>query len=176
MEEITQDIRDRASRIKLLLMDCDGVLTDGRLYFGDNGDHVKAFHTRDGQGIVAWHEAGYLSGVISGRDSRALADRAKQLGMHHVVQGCRDKATALNEIMSAAGVAADETAFIGDDTPDISAMNSVGLAVAVADASTDAIEAADYVTRRDGGLGAVREVVDLILASRKQTLQKNFPC
>jgi 3-deoxy-D-manno-octulosonate 8-phosphate phosphatase (KDO 8-P phosphatase) len=160
-------IQDRARKVKLLLMDCDGVLTDGRLYFGPTGEELKVFHARDGQGIVEWHQAGFRSGIISGRISPMVETRAQQLGIEFVWQGRKEKASALDELISAAGVSPDEVAFIGDDTPDIELFSLVGLAVAVADAHTSARSAAHYVTRASGGRGAVREVIDLLLDAKK---------
>ena len=164
------DLNDRARKIKLLIMDCDGVLTDGRLYFSAAGEELKVFHVRDGQGLVTWHAAGFRSAIISGRDSPIVEMRGKQLGVDFIVQNCHDKVTAFNEILIVAGVTAEETAFIGDDTPDIDVMKLTGLAITVADAHNDAKAAADHVTNTNGGRGAVREVVDLLLAARGQVL------
>ena len=116
--DISADTFARARKVKLLLMDCDGVLTDGRLYFSERGEELKVFHTRDGQGIVAWHEAGFRAGIISGRDSTMVELRAKQLSMEFICQGRKDKIAAFREILEAANVAPDEAAFIGDDIPD----------------------------------------------------------
>ena len=152
--------------MKLLLMDCDGVLTDGRLYFAETGESLKVFHARDGQGIVDWHKAGFRSGIISGRSSKIVDLRAEQLGIEFVLQGRRDKISALNEILAAANVAADEVAFIGDDTPDAEVFAIVGLAVAVGDAHDTVKATAHHVTKTGGGCGAVRELIDLLLASK----------
>lgn len=147
-------------------MDCDGVLTDGRLYFAETGESLKVFHARDGQGIVDWHKAGFRSGIISGRSSKIVDLRAEQLGIEFVLQGRRDKISALNEILAAANVAADEVAFIGDDTPDAEVFAIVGLAVAVGDAHDTVKATAHHVTKTGGGCGAVRELIDLLLASK----------
>ena len=160
-------VTERAKRIKLLIMDCDGVLTDGRLYFSAAGEELKVFHARDGQGIVEWHNAGYKSGIISGRDSQIVEMRAKQLGIEFVFQGRNEKVSALNEMILAAGVLREETAFIGDDTPDAEAFPFVGLAVAVNDAHEAAKAASHHTTQFDGGRGAVREVIDLLIAAKK---------
>ena len=160
------DIADRARRIKLLLMDCDGVLTDGRLYFGPSGEELKVFHVRDGQGIVAWHAAGFRSGIISGRNSAIVEMRGSQLGVEFIRQGIDDKIAVLDEIVAAAGVSNDEVAFIGDDTPDIPVLKLVGLGIAVADAVDEVKAAAHLITKQKGGRGAVRELVDLILAAK----------
>ena len=163
MNELSPEILARARRIKLLLMDCDGVLTDGRLYFAQNGEELKVFHVRDGQGLVMWHAAGFRSGIISGRDSPIVSLRAEQLGVSFVRQACGDKAAAFAEIIAEAGIIPEEAAFIGDDTPDIPAMRLAGLSVAVRDASVDCRSAAHYVTAARGGHGAVREMIDLLL-------------
>ena len=160
------DLKEKAAKIKLLLMDCDGVLTDGRLYFSETGESLKVFHARDGQGIVEWHEAGFRSGIISGRNSPIVEMRARQLGIEFIWQGRKDKAAAFAEIVNATGVEPENIAFIGDDTPDIEVTQLVGLAVAVGDAHEAVKAAADYVTRADGGRGAVREVIDLLLGSK----------
>lgn len=162
-DKLPADIIERARKIKLLIMDCDGVLTDGRLYFGTSGEELKVFHARDGQGIVDWHKAGFRSGIISGRNSSIVEMRAKQLGVEFIYQGRKEKVSAFNELISEAGVIAEEAAFIGDDTPDAEVFPLVGLAVAVADAHEKVKAAAHYVTKRNGGHGAVREFVDLIL-------------
>lgn len=166
LTSISPEIRVRARKVKLLLMDCDGVLTDGRLYFAETGESLKVFHARDGQGIVDWQKAGFRSGIISGRSSKIVDLRAEQLGIEFVLQGRGHKLSAVNEILAAANVAADEVAFIGDDTPDAEVFPVVGLAVAVGDAHDAVKAAAHYVTQLGGGCGAVREVIDLILAAK----------
>ncbi len=160
-------LRERAQRIKLLLMDVDGVLTDGRLYFSGLGEELKVFHARDGQGIVNWHKAGFRSGIISGRNSPIVEMRAKQLGIEFIWQGRKDKVAAFQEIVAAASVLPEEVAFIGDDTPDAEVFPFVGLAVAVGDAHEAAKAAAHYIARLDGGRGAVRELIDLLLVTKK---------
>ncbi|HMT08557.1 MAG TPA: HAD hydrolase family protein [Pyrinomonadaceae bacterium] len=162
---LDDDLRDRAFRIKLLLMDCDGVLTDGRLYFGPSGEELRVFHARDGQGIVDWHAAGFQSGIISGRNSAIVEMRAKQLGITYIKQGRKDKSTALDEIIAESRIPADQIAFVGDDTPDIQVFERVAFAVAVADAHDLAKSAAHYTTEHSGGHGAVREVTDMLLAA-----------
>lgn len=168
IEQIAADVRARAGKITLLLMDCDGVLTDGRLYFGPTGEELKVFHARDGQGIVDWHNAGFRSGIISGRNSPIVEMRAKQLGIEFIWQGRKEKVSALNEIRAAADVPADQVAFIGDDTPDAEIMPLVGLGVAVGDAHDTVKEIAHFVTVRRGGRGAVRELIDLLLQAREE--------
>jgi 3-deoxy-D-manno-octulosonate 8-phosphate phosphatase (KDO 8-P phosphatase) len=164
----TEEVTRRARRIKLLLMDCDGVLTDGRIWLTPDGDEQKGFHARDGQGIKLLHAAGIGTGVISGRTSNMLARRARDLEMTFVRQGVHDKLTVLNETLKAASITEDECAYIGDDLPDVGVMQRVGLACAVADAAAEVKQAAHYVTRAAGGFGAVREVADLILKATRE--------
>jgi 3-deoxy-D-manno-octulosonate 8-phosphate phosphatase (KDO 8-P phosphatase) len=166
--ETSQDVVSRARRIKLLLMDCDGVLTDGKVWLTGDYDEQKSFHTRDGQGLALMHRAGLLTGIISGRKSSAVDRRAHDLKIAYVHQFAKDKVQALNEIISEAGVSSDECAFIGDDVADIAVMRRVGFAVAVADAARETKEVAHYVTEMNGGEGAVREVCELILKSQNR--------
>ena len=165
--QLSSEILVRARKIKLLLMDVDGVLTDGRLFFSAQGEELKVFHARDGQGLVMWHKAGFRSGIISGRNSPIVEMRTKQLGVEFIWQGRKEKVSAFNELLGAAGVTADEVAFIGDDTPDAEVMPFVGLAVAVGDAHDAVKVAAHHTTELDGGRGAVRELIDLLLEAKK---------
>jgi 3-deoxy-D-manno-octulosonate 8-phosphate phosphatase (KDO 8-P phosphatase) len=165
MQEI-REIERRAARIRLLLMDCDGVLTDGRITLLTDGDEEKSFHTRDGHGIVLLHRAGLRSGIISGRTSTLVERRARELGMAYVKQGTWDKIKEFEEVLSQAGVDEEEVAFIGDDVTDIPLMQRSAFAVAVADAVEETRMAAHYVTQLPGGFGAVREICELILKSQ----------
>lgn len=160
------EIIERAKKIKLLLMDCDGVLTDGRLYYSEKGESLKVFHVRDGQGLVMWHKAGLRSGIISGRRLNLVETRARELGIEFLKQKSADKTADLKLILEAAQTLPEETAFIGDDIADIALMKRIGFAIAVADAMSETKQAAHYVTRINGGIGAVREVTDLILQAR----------
>ncbi len=160
------DVQARAARIKLFLMDCDGVLTDARIWVLENGEDQKAFNTRDGLGLELLHRAGLRSGVISGRVSSALTRRAETLGMSYVRQGCEDKQQAFAEIVADAGVTNAEVAFAGDDLTDIPLMLQSGLGIAVADAVVETREHAHYITEARGGHGAVREAIELILKSQ----------
>lgn len=162
------DVQARAARIKLFLMDCDGVLTDARIWVLENGEDQKAFNTRDGLGLDLLHRAGLKSGVISGRVSSALTRRAEKLGMSYVRQGCEDKEQAFAEILADAGLTNAEVAFAGDDLNDIPLMLQSGLAIAVADASLETREHAHYITQARGGHGAVREAVEMILKSQNK--------
>ena len=166
--KLTDNIRNRARRIKLLLMDCDGVLTDGRLYFTEKGEEMKVFNVRDGQGIVSWHNAGFQSGIISGRGAKGILEaRATELGMHYIKACSLDKAKDFLDILQDAKVTSDEVAYIGDDIGDICLMEKVGLPIAVADASSEVMPYAVYKTEAKGGFGAVREATDLLLRAKE---------
>jgi len=156
----------RASRIKLLLMDCDGVLTNGRLQLLDVGDEQKWFSVRDGLGLELWHRAGLKSGIVSGRSSRAVERRAKELQMAYVRQGSENKIKAFDEIIKLAGVSDEQVAYIGDDLNDIPLMRRSELAIAVSDAAPETQEAAHYITASLGGNGAVREAIEMILRAQ----------
>lgn len=165
MHEITE-IERRAARIKLLLMDCDGVLTDGRITLLENGNEEKSFHTRDGHGLVLLHRAGLQSGIISGRTSTLVERRASELGMKYVRQGTWNKIKDFEELLNEAELDEKQVAFIGDDVTDIPLMQRSELAVAVADAVEETRGVAHFVTRFPGGFGAVREVCELILKAQ----------
>ena len=161
-----KEVERRAALVKLLLLDCDGVLTDGRITLVEGGDEQKSFHTRDGHGLVLLHRAGLRSGIVSGRSSGVVASRAADLGVAYVRQGALDKLAAFEELIAEACVGPSEVAFVGDDVVDIPLMRRAVLAVAVADAGRDTRAAAHYVTRLSGGFGAVREVCELILKAQ----------
>lgn len=170
-QKISKDVIARAKKIRLLLMDCDGVLTDGRIYFTDRGETMKVFHVRDGQGLVLWHQAGFNSGIISGRDSKEiLAKRAAELGIKYIRVGSTDKTKDLIEILEDAQINLDEVAYIGDDVGDICLMEKVGLSIGVNDATPEVFKYVDYITHKKGGFGAVREVTDMLMAVKKQDI------
>lgn len=173
---MTEDVNRRAAQIKLLLMDCDGVLTDGRIELLNDGDESKTFHTRDGHGIVLLHRVGLHTGIISGRSSSLVERRARELGMKHIRQGTWDKIKDWEELLAEAGALESEVAYIGDDVTDIPLMQRAGLAVAVADAVPETLAAAHYVTTLSGGFGAVRETCELILKAqdRWEDLMKRY--
>ena len=151
-------------------MDCDGVLTDGRLYFSEGGEAMKVFDVRDGQGIVSWHNAGFKSGIISGRGAGEIIQRrADELGIEFVRISSTDKVKDLVEIAGSLNLELNQVAYVGDDVGDIAIMKRVGFAVAVADAVPQARAVANHVTTAKGGRGAVREVVEMLLASRKNS-------
>jgi 3-deoxy-D-manno-octulosonate 8-phosphate phosphatase (KDO 8-P phosphatase) len=160
------EINIRATRVKLLLLDCDGVLTDGRITLVEGGEEQKSFHTRDGHGLVLLHRAGLRSGIISGRTSRLVALRAADLGIAFVRQGALNKVEVFDTLLAEAAVEPSEVAYVGDDVVDIPLMRRSGLSVAVADATEDTREVAHYVTQLPGGFGAVREVCELILKAQ----------
>ncbi len=156
----------RARQIRLLLLDVDGVLTDGSLIYLDDGRECKVFNSRDGFGLTLLHKAGIQTGIITARTGGAVAHRARQLGMTHLAQGVRDKAAALANILVQTGLDARQIAYMGDDWLDLPVLRQVGLAVAVADAVAEVRQAAHYITQAPGGRGAVREVCELILEAQ----------
>lgn len=161
------DPLEGAEQIKLLVLDVDGVLTDGALLFGRNGEELKRFHVRDGAGITALMAEGVEVAVISARESPAVDRRMAELDVATVLQGRQDKLAALNDLLVGSHLQLHEVACIGDDVADVPMMRSVGLAIAVADAHEAAKEASDYETAAEGGRGAVREVCDLLLETRR---------
>lgn len=161
-----QDIYERAKKIRVVIFDVDGVLTDGGLYYADSGEELKAFSVYDGHGIRMLRENGVAAAIISGRSSRALEARARNLGIELLYQGAAEKLAAFDEILERCGVAGETCAFVGDDLPDLPVMERCGLAVAVPDAPAPVRRRAQYVTRARGGRGAVREVCEIILRAR----------
>ncbi len=158
------------ARIRLLVLDVDGVLTDGRLYFGPNGELGKSFCARDGYGIKAVQAAGIAVAVISGRRSPAVQHRCEELGIEQLHQGIEDKAAQFLRLTRTLAIPPQQCACVGDDLPDVPVMAQAGLAVAVADAHPAALAAAHRRTRAAGGAGAVREVCDWLLAARRRPL------
>lgn len=160
------EVERRAAGVRLLLLDCDGVLTDGSITPVVGGDELKTFHTHDGHGLVMLHRAGLRSGIISGRTSRLVETRAADLGIKYVRQGALDKISVFESLLAEAAIEPAHVAYVGDDVVDIPLMRRSNLAVAVADATPDTRDAAHYVTRLPGGRGAVREVCELILKAQ----------
>jgi 3-deoxy-D-manno-octulosonate 8-phosphate phosphatase (KDO 8-P phosphatase) len=154
------------SEVALVVLDVDGVLTDGRLWFGPDGEQLKVFDVRDGHGIRRLIGAGIRVAVISGRRSGAVDARMRELGVKDVAQGVADKAQALAELLRREGIESRHAACLVDDTPDLGLMAAVGLPAAVADAHPEVLTAARHVTRAPGGRGAVREFCDWLLAAR----------
>ena len=160
--------RKSAAAIRLLVLDVDGTMTDGKLYFGPRGEALKVFHVRDGQGIKHLDAAGIQVAVISGRKSRMTQIRCRELGVEHVIQGAQDKVVAFEKLRTRLKVEPSESACVGDDAADVPLMKVVKLAFAVADAHRDALRAAHIVTSLPGGQGAVREVCDYLLKHMPQ--------
>jgi len=154
-------------RVQMLVLDVDGVLTDGRLFYGARGESLKTFHVRDGHGIKQVANAGIAVAIISGRKSTQVARRARELGIRHVTQGATDKLAALTRLTKARALSFEQCACVGDDSPDAPMLQAAGVAIAVADAHRDALAVADLVTSRFGGQGAVREVCDWLLDARR---------
>ena len=158
--------RERAKRVRLIIFDVDGVLTDGGIYIGPEGELFKSFHARDGLGVTLARKAGLKTAIITGRTSPHVAHRAKELHIDSVYQGCMDKRAAYRELKEQYGLADEEVAYVGDDLIDLPVMLQCGFPAAVADASEETREAAAYVARHPGGHGAVRDVIEFILKAQ----------
>ena len=158
-----QDILEKASRIKLVIFDVDGVLTDGSLFLADDGQEYKAFNSKDGFGMRLLQDAGIDIGIITGRESQLVKLRMKELGVSYVMQGRREKGPALDEMMELTGLSLDEIAYVGDDVVDLPIMCRVGFSVAVQDARPVVKKHAHWITESVGGRGAGRDVCELIL-------------
>ncbi len=155
-------LKDRIERLKLLILDVDGVLTDGKLYYGPDGEELKAFHVLDGLGIKMIQDAGIKLSVISGRRSEALENRLRELRIEEIFLGQVNKISSLETLSFKLGVETDEIGFIGDDLVDLDVMKRVGFPVAVKNAHPEVKRVAVYTTRAEGGKGALREVAELI--------------
>lgn len=160
------DLHAKARHIKLLLLDVDGVLTDGRLYFNNQGDEFKAFSTLDGHGIKMLQKSGIKVGIITGRTSNLVAKRANDLGIKILIQGREDKWDALKEILIEHPLALEEIAFMGDDWPDLTVMSRVGLALTPANAHFSVAERSHWQSQARGGEGAVREACDMLMTAQ----------
>ncbi|PXF31729.1 3-deoxy-D-manno-octulosonate 8-phosphate phosphatase [Pokkaliibacter plantistimulans] len=169
-QESTLDslLLQRAQRITMLIMDVDGVLTDGRLYFAEEGYELKAFNSLDGHGIKMLHKAGIKTAIITGRRSALVAKRAKDLGIHFLFQGREDKLDALEELRQEHQIDMENIAYIGDDWPDLPVLRRVGLAVTVPNAAPALQPHTHYCCQRNGGEGAVRELCELILTAQQK--------
>ena len=154
---------ESASKIRLLLLDVDGILTDGRLYFSNSGEESKAFHSLDGHGIKMLMQAGIHVGIITGRESNIVAKRAADLGIDILYQGREDKIDVLKEIITNKEIEAQAIAYAGDDLPDLPVLQAVGLSFSVPGAHPDVKRAVNAITTRSGGEGAVREITDFII-------------
>lgn len=167
---------NRAARVRLLALDVDGVLTNGLIYYGNSGEELKAFNIKDGLGIKLLQDAGVRVAIITGRQSEIVARRARELGIADVVQGREDKRQALLELCQRNGLDIEQCAYMGDDLPDLGAIVSAGLGMTVADACTAVRDAADWLSRYNGGCGAVREACEFILSARGEwsSLESSF--
>ncbi|HEX6633221.1 MAG TPA: HAD-IIIA family hydrolase [Usitatibacter sp.] len=166
MSSSLEEALERARSVRLAIFDVDGVMTDGTLYIGPSGEALKAFNILDGHGVKMLQAGGVAAAILSGRSSEAVAHRARELGIAHVLQGIPDKVAAFERLAAQERMAPSECAFVGDDLPDVEVMKRCGLAVAVANA-VDAVKAcAHYVTRASGGRGAVREFCELVLRAQ----------
>jgi len=162
------ELNQRAERIRVILMDCDGVLTDGRIILLPEGDEIKFFSSLDGQGLKLAARAGLRTGIITIRHSRVLERRAAELHVHHLHQNVTNKLDAYRAILALEAVGDDQVAYIGDDLPDLPPMRRAGLAIAVANAVEEVRQVAHFVTRAEGGRGAVREAIELILKAQRK--------
>ncbi|MCB1737163.1 MAG: 3-deoxy-manno-octulosonate-8-phosphatase KdsC [Gammaproteobacteria bacterium] len=158
-----QDILARAARIKLVIFDVDGVLTDGSLFLGDHGEEYKAFNSRDGHGMKMLQQAGVAIGIITGRTSNVVRYRMESLGVQYVYQGQLDKLPAYLDLLEKTGLKPEETAYVGDDVVDLPIMGHAGLAIAVADAHPLVLRHAHWQTPHAGGRGAGRDVCEMLM-------------
>ena len=165
---VSAEVMARASQIRLLICDVDGVMSDGVIYMGNSGEELKAFNVRDGYGIRCLLTSGIEVAIITGRNARLMEDRCRTLGITHLYQGQSDKLLAFRELLDKLSLTADEVAYIGDDLIDWPVMAQVGMSVVVADAHPVLLPRAHYVTRIAGGRGAVREICDLILLAQNK--------
>ncbi len=163
---MTTTISDKARRVRMLIVDIDGVLTDGGLHFDNQGGEYKIFNSLDGHGIRMLLDCGVEVAVITGRESRIVENRMSELGVERVYQGYRDKITALDKLLVETGRETSELAYVGDDLPDLPVMRRVGFAIAVQNAHDFVKQHCDWVTTGHGGRGAVREVSDFILQAQ----------
>jgi 3-deoxy-D-manno-octulosonate 8-phosphate phosphatase (KDO 8-P phosphatase) len=164
--EITDRVFNAMKKIKLLICDIDGVFSDGRIYLGNHGEELKAFHTKDGYGVKALGTSGVDVAVITGRTSNIVATRMSALNVKYIVQGEENKLPALKKMAQQLNLALDEIAYIGDDMPDYECIDYVGFGIAVQDAHPSILSIANYTTFNRGGFGAVREICDLIMLSQ----------
>ena len=160
------EILQRAAQISVLLLDVDGVLTDGKIVYAEYGDELKAFDVQDGAGLVAWHQAGLKSAIITSRQSRIVKRRAKELRIHFLEQGSHDKRRMFERMLRKLRVTRAQVCVVGDDILDLPMLRQAGLSVAVSNAVPDIKQTCHYVTQRPGGQGAVREVIELILKAK----------
>lgn len=166
---MNQDLRSKLARTEMLILDVDGVLTDGRLFYGSGGIEIKAFHVHDGYGLKKIQQEGISVAIVSGRESDIVEKRADELGIRFLFQNIAEKKEVLQELCQRSGIEPQHMAHVGDDLPDIELFKSVGLGIAVADALFEVRKSADLITKAKGGEGAVREVCELLLKSHLDT-------
>jgi len=169
---VTASINNSARKIRLLILDIDGVLTDGGLQFDNRGEEYKTFNSLDGHGIRMMLDSAIEVAVITGRKSAIVDHRMGDLGVKHIYQGCRDKLAAFTTLLQTTGLEADQVAYVGDDLPDLPIMRRVGLAIAVQNAHSFVKQHCNWVTTLPGGSGAVREVTDFILQAQSLLEEK----
>ncbi len=161
-----EQLNETARKIELVIFDVDGVLTDGSLFIGDDGQEYKAFNSKDGHGIRMLQECGVGAAILTGRQSEVVRHRTRDLGIELVMQGYRDKRPAFEALLKETGLTPEVIAYVGDDVVDLPVMKQVGLAIAVADAHPMVLEHADWVTRAAGGRGAARDVCEFLMRAR----------
>ncbi|MDA0802840.1 MAG: HAD hydrolase family protein [Planctomycetota bacterium] len=164
---VDPSMRGRLSQVTLLILDVDGVLTDGGIFVGADGSESRRFDVKDGLGIVQWRRAGNTVAFLSGRCGSVVEHRARELGVDRVVQGCQDKAAGARRLCADIGVRPDQALMMGDDLPDMAAFNACGVSAAPADAVAQVRSRADIVVSARGGHGAVRELIDILLEVRR---------
>ena len=164
--QVSQHVWQKMQKVKLFVCDIDGVFSDGRIYLGNSGEELKAFHTKDGYGIKALGASGVDVAVITGRKSNIVQTRMTALNVKHIVQGEENKLPTLKAMIASLALTPEQVAYIGDDMPDFECLNYVGLSIAVSDAHPAILNVCDYITYTRGGFGAVRETCDLIMQSQ----------
>ena len=167
-QSFNQSLQEKLQNIKLVALDCDGVLTDGGMYYSDDGSELKKFNTRDGMGISLLHQKGIKTAIITGEDTKLVKRRADKLKTDYVYLGIKNKLTIIKDIVQKENISLEEVAFIGDDINDLPAMNAVGVKFSVNDAMESVKTVADYVSQLNGGRGAVREIAELIILSKNK--------
>ncbi|MFA5704028.1 MAG: HAD hydrolase family protein [Advenella sp.] len=166
LSKVPAHIREIAATIKLVAFDVDGVLTDGSLWYGENGEQLKRFHSLDGHGLKMLQQSGIMVALVTGREGPVVPRRAAELGIGELYQNVRDKSQLIEELASRHGIGLEQIAFMGDDIIDLPAMHKSGLSISVPNAPSYIIQAAQWVTSLPGGSGAARECCDMILASQ----------
>ena len=166
---MNQKLKEKLQSIEMFIMDCDGVLTDGRIYYGSDGTEIKVFHARDGKGIKMLQEQGIDCAIITGRESVMVERRAQELGVKEVYQGISDKKSIYQQLLKKYELKSEQTAYIGDDVNDLAVLQEVAFAAAPPNGVVEVKEEVDFVTETSGGWGAVREVINLILSAKGRT-------